>query len=110
MANYVTKQENGHLTLSPGDLINTMSPSSIQISTVNLSNEGCTFRWFTDVLEKKEGVSDRQELDGKTYQALTDTAGNLFIKDTRGNIASVVGFSAREIPIVLTKLQELTKA
>ena len=101
---YVHLLENGDIRLTPKEMVNKTGPSGIKISAVTLSRMGLTFRWVTDILEERKDINDEYEINGKIYRASKDSE-NIFLKETRGNISNVVGFTSREIPLVLAELK-----
>jgi len=103
--NYVHLLENGDIRLTPKEMINETGPFGIKISTVILSRMGLTFRWATDILEEREDINDEHETIEKKYKAIK-TSTNIFFQEIRGNISNVVGFTSREIPLVLAELKK----
>ena len=105
---YVQKLENGDIRLSPKEYVNVMGPSGIKTSQIIISRMGFTFRWVVDFLEEKEGVNDEFENIGKKYKA-SRNSGDVFFQEIRDNTSNVVGFSAKEIPLVLAELQKVAE-
>jgi hypothetical protein len=101
---YVHVLKDGNIRLTPKDFVNKTGPSGINISAVIISRSGVTFRWFVDFLEKKENVLDEHQTNEKTYKA-SRVSGDIFFSEIRGNNINVVGFSEREMPLVLAELQ-----
>jgi len=101
---YVIRQENGDIILKPCELINTNAPTGIRITHVTLSYMGITKRWFFDFLT---GTKDTDEyaINEKTYCAFR-TSGNLYLKETRSNTSSIVGFTSREIQKVIEEFKK----
>jgi len=104
MAKYVIKQENGDICLKPCKLLN-KDVSTGKITPVTLSRMGSTIRWFSDFLTGTENNSYGPVIDGNTYQAYRDS-GNVYLKETRGNIVNIVGFSSGEIQEVIKEFQQ----
>ncbi|MDR2433268.1 MAG: hypothetical protein LBD47_01700 [Treponema sp.] len=104
---YAKRTEQGDICLTPGELIGKPGTSGLPITLVTLSRMGCTFLWFTRFLEGQEGTPDTHEIDGKKYQAFR-ASDAVFLKEVRGGrIASTVGFSLREIPVVLEEIRQI---
>ncbi|MDR2434429.1 MAG: hypothetical protein LBD47_07655 [Treponema sp.] len=105
--NYAKRSEQGDIRLTPGELVGKNGSGGLQITFVNLSRMGCTFLWFTRFLEGQEDTPDTHEIDGKKYQAFRESDA-VFLKEIRGDrIASTVGFSLREIPVVLEEIRQI---
>jgi hypothetical protein len=102
---YVIKQENGDVVLRSCELVNTLAPTGIKITFVTLSRMGITKRWFFDFLNSIDKTTDEYQIDGKIYNAFRDS-GNVYLKETRGNIASIVGFTSGEIQKVIDEFQQ----
>jgi hypothetical protein len=96
---YVQLQDDGDVYLKPGALLNTIAPNGFKITPVVLSRRGITFRWFIDFLS-----GTKNDHDEKTYRAFRNADG-VFLESIRGRIASIVGFSVEEVPIVLDELR-----
>jgi hypothetical protein len=101
-----TKQENGDILFSPCKLLNEYGPNGIKLTTVKLSRSGATFPWFIDFLKEKENTPNEYPTDGRTYRAIKDSTGNVFLEDIRDGSVNVVGFAKDEISDVLEKLLE----
>ena len=81
--------------------------------TMELSRIDSTFHWFTDFLAKsvtlKDEYADEYRTDGRTYRAVRDSSGNVFLEDLRdGGFVSDIAFSSTEIPKILAELQNIT--
>jgi hypothetical protein len=102
---YVIRQENGDIILKPCELVNTIAPTGINITPVTLSRMGTTKRWFFDFLNGTENNPDECAIEGKTYQTFRNS-GNVYLKETRGNTANIVGFTLGEIQKVIEEFQQ----
>ena len=99
MSKYVTKTENGDILLSPCEWVNKNSPMGLPVSPVVLLRYGCTFRWLLEILDnpKKCPSEYSDTIHKKTYRAITDADGNLFLEEIRSEgIAALSVFRQRK--------------
>jgi len=101
---YVHVLENGDISLTPKEFVNEMGPTGINISKVILPRIGYAIRWATDFLKGGEDLPAEYETNGTMYK-VSRNSGNVFFHEYRNNNTNVVGFSAKEIPLVLTELK-----
>ena len=95
------------ITLSPCELLDQNGPGDIRLTTVTLSRMGFAIPWFIKYLEGTESAPNDFPAIGRTYQASRDSAGRVYLKDTRnGGFINMVGYSLAEIPIVLAEIKE----
>jgi hypothetical protein len=101
---YVIIQEDGDVVLKPCELFNTKA-SIGNITSVTLSRMGITKRWFFDFLNSIEKTTGEYQTDERIYHAFRDS-GNVYLKETRDNIVSIVGFTSGEIQKVIDEFQQ----
>jgi hypothetical protein len=102
---YARKTERGDIFLVPSEFVARSGPGGLPIGSVTLSRMGVATLWFMRFLRGEE-VPDECEINGHVYKASRDASG-VFLKDTRDRNVNVVGFSTREVPIVLAEIEQI---
>jgi hypothetical protein len=102
---YLKRLENRNILLRPCELVNQIASNGITINPISISCMGLTIRWFIDILTGIKNTPDEYSIDGIKYQAFRDS-DNLYFKEARdGGFVSIVGFTSREIQMVLEEFQ-----
>ena len=107
---YVTVQKNGDIYLTAGTFLNQPMPNNLKASHAVLSHLGRTIHWFTEFLAGTESSSDELEAAEKKYRAQRTDDGTVFLYETRGGQGNGVGFTPKEIPLVLGELRNIPQS